>query len=434
MINSGPDHRLFNSRLPTVSGGKSTVEQRERSRRPTLGAVVMVSLMVMLGGLLPANAATAGKPNANQLFARRLWKQFEAANPTGNLVISPYSIAEAFSMLSVGAKGRTATQLNTALVGKGNTVAHEDRGQTRSSIGKESIPSGGTRTRIANSLWVDQGYPLTPSFSSSVTRDYDAKTAEVEFDQSQAAADQINDWIAKATEQQIKDLLPADVLNPFTRAVLVNAIYFQGKWSRQFSAGMPADFKVSAKRSVPVDMMRGGQGSVLFSKSAIEIQVSYTSDVVMRLRMPRTVSRASLQSAMVSLIGPPPRRGVCPNLQVSMPKWDVRTTTDLVSLMPKLGVNDVFDASQSDLSGISPTAELERLVISKALHEATITVDEEGTTAAAATALITEALSGPAFVETCPTSVTVDRPFVYVLQHVGTGEVLFAGRVTDPSQ
>jgi serpin B len=211
-------------------------------------------------------------------------------------------------------------------------------------------------------------------------------------------------------------------------------VYFQGKWLNPFSTAVPAKFKPTSTRSVMVDMMSGGQGDVSLQRSATEIEVPYTSGVVMRIHMPKRTSRSSLQSSMVSLLSPKPPAVVCPKVALRMPKWNVRTPADLVPLMKQLGVVDVFDPLLSDLTGVSPAAAVEGLFISGAVHEATITVDEQGTTAAAATIIIEEAESAAIAPKSCPKSVTVDRPFVYVLQHVSTGEVIFTGRVTDPSQ
>ena len=352
-----------------------------------------------------------------------------------NIVISPYSVAEALSFLRGGARGATAAQLDAVLQGVGRNVDPAARAALRVALLKVFAPDIGMSVKIANSLWTAPQYPLTVAFADLATNAYAAKSASVDFGDSIASAGVINAWVKGATDGQITNLIPPSTLDALVRAVLVNAVSFHGKWLDAFdkAATAPAPFRLQSGRSVVVPTMHGS-AAFTPSDALTTITLPYVSDYVMRIAVPTQSTVAGLDSAMADLARPRTRtdREACGSGRLTIPRWATRSSFDLLQPLKGLGINDVFDGRRSDLTGISPAAGADRLYVSAALHQATVTVDEDGTVAAAATALVARATSAEPNFGNCPDSVTVDRPFVYVIRHVATGQILFAGRVVDP--
>lgn len=381
--------------------------------------------------------AVAAKLSPTDAFELALYRKLVATvGENENFVASPYSITEALAMLRGGARGSTAQQLDAVTSG-GVAVDHQKRKQLRELLLNESPNATGTYVHIANSLWTKPGYPLTPEFSGLVQSTYKAKVAPANFETDPVgSAKQINDWISEVTEKQITSAVEPVALVPETRAVLVNAVLFHGKWLTQFIKGQTTNssFGVEAKRVETATMH--GRSMARIDAGQTDASLFYTGPYRMRIIMPKVSTMATLDAASAALYsGPwqPNPKSDCKDVPTSLPKWNVATSLDLNESIIALGVSDLF-AKKADLTGISPNAALEGLFISKALQKATIAVDEEGTIAAAATIAIAIPASGSPPVANCPKEVTFNRPFAYAIQHYQTGQVLFIGRVMDPSK
>jgi serpin B len=385
-----------------------------------------------------AKSAKNPKLSPTDVFELGLYRSMaKTVAPNENVILSPYSVTEALAMIRGGARGKTAAEIDSAIVGKGASIDPMQRKGLRANLLAESIPNSGTYIRVANSAWLVTDYPLDPSFSTLVNGPYAAKTASLNFaTDPEGSAKQINAWVSDATEKQIEELVDAKVFNELTRLVLVNAVLFHGKWFHPFDAAATAKkpFLVGGNKT-QVDTMVG-TANVTVTKTQVTVELFYTGDYRMRIIMPKTTSPVALDSAMASLFTGPrkPKSGeACGNIGLHIPKWRATSSfLNLKSSLGSLGVNELFNP-QADLTGVSPKAAIEGLYVSAAVHKATITVDEKGTTAAAATAEIFEAASAPLREPDCPTEVSVDRPFVYVIQHISTGQVLFAGRLMNPA-
>ena len=375
--------------------------------------------------------------SASDTFSLRLYKTLaKGSAPTDNVILSPYSIAEALSMVRGGAAGNTAKELDSALNG-GAAVDPTSRKNRRQDLLRELVGGSGTYVRIGNSLWLQNGFPLVPAFEQLAKVPYAAKVEALNLNtDGEGSAKKINSWISETTEKEIEQLVAAKDFNELSRAVLVNAVLFHGKWFRPFDKTLtaPAPFSVGGK-PVNVPTMHG-VGDVTPSKTATIVSIPYTGAYWMRISVPADGTAPSVDSAIDELFTGPvdfSRPVPCPKIKVTLPKWKTETKFELIDPLKSLGINDLFETGRADLSGISPQAMADGLYIAKAIHKATVTVDEEGTVAAAATAIFAEAASGPIRAETCPTEFRVNRPFAYVIQHYSTGEILFAGRVLNPS-
>ena len=241
----------------------------------------------------------------------------------------------------------------------------------------------------------------------------------------------INDWVSEETEERIQDLIPEGVIDTLTRLVLANAIYFKASWSEQFEEGdtRPQDFHLLDGSVVSVPMMHQSATFRYGESQGVQaVELPYVGDqVAMLILMPQSGGFENFESSLTpevlqSLIASMEPR----QLALGMPKYEIRSSFGLVPALADLGMSTAF-GSEADFSGIDGTRDL---YISDVVHQAFVAVDEAGTEAAAATAVIIGVTSMPV----APFELTLDRPFVFLLRDVQTGAILFAGRLVNPAE
>jgi serpin B len=370
---------------------------------------------------------------SNNRFATDLYGRL-SAKESGNLFFSPYSISTALAMTSVGAEGQTKTQMAETL----RFSIPEPRLHTAfASLRQTSQPrdsTAGYQLRIANRLWGQQGYHFIPAFQQTVRTNYGADLAPVDFArQTEAARRTINAWVEKETEQKIQDLIAPGVLDPMTRLVLTNAIYFKGAWTDEFkkAATQDAPFK-SAGQQVMVPMMHQTDG---FKYAAVDdlqiLELPYGKD--------RQVSMVVLLPKMVDGLAQIEKKLTSENLQtwlaglrkqevrVFLPRFKMTSQFQLKSVLQSMGMTLAFTPGEADFSGISTE---EELFISAVIHKAFVDVNEEGTEAAAATGVLIAPTSAPSRQE--PVVFRADHPFVFLIRDNRSGSVLFLGRLMNP--
>jgi serpin B len=401
-------------------------------------------ILVTIGGALvstlftsPATSASAAaaKPTGNATFSLNLYRALGKSNPTPNLIESPYSVAEALSMLAAGTAGRSKEQLDSALAGSGKSIDPVRRAALRSALTSANAYGLGTEVLISNELWVATAYPINDPYRAELAQHYSAKGVSVPFaENTQAAIDAINTWASTSTKGLIPSVVSPDSIKSHTRAVLTNAIYFEGTWARQFApqATANARFTLKGGRKLSVPTMRSTTG-VGYGPNTKIVSLGFTAGYTMDILAPAKTTEKSLDNAMATLHSPESaRKSVqCLDVAVSLPKWSATSTLDqLPDALKSLGVTDVFDGQRADLS---PMSSAEQLYVSDVVQVATINVDEKGTKAAAVTAIVASPVSSPPPNDRrCPSSIAIDRPFAYVIRH-HSGEIIFAGRVDDPS-
>ena len=285
---------------------------------------------------------------------------------------------------------------------------------------------------MANSLWVVPLYPLTESFTRTAMDDYGAASRSLEREP-QESAKAINDWISEVTKGEITAPVSPEALGPLTRAVLVNAVYFHGRWVFAFSKELtrPAPFRGRGGGALPADFMHGEAKVRLRGAGRLAV-IPYMGGWQMEVELPAKATAAGLEAAMADLHRDD-KGTVCEDTPIALPKWKTTSQLELIDTMKRLGVRDVFDSARSDLTGISPRAAADRLFVSSAVRDAVIEVDEEGTKAAASTVIVEQTVSAPSRAPECPALLSFDRPFAYVIRHSQTGEILFSGTVLNPS-
>ena len=355
----------------------------------------------------------------------------------GNLFFSPYSISTALAMTYAGAAGETAGQmadvLHFTLPAEGLHPAFNAYALDLEARAEQETDGTPFELSIANSLWGQQGFPFLPAFLDVLAENYGAGMRLVDYgNDPEGARKAINAWVSDETRDRIKDLIPQGAVDVMTRLVLANAIYFKAGWLNPFdeSATAPESFHRLDGSTVDVPMMHL---SDTFGYAAADgymaIELPYRSgNASMLIVLPdegrfEAVEQEMSAKAVGDLAGSLTHGLV----NLSLPKFTYESEFSLNAALIALGMPDAFDPSRADFSGMDGARDL---YISDVLHKAFVSVDEQGTEAAAATAVIMEVTSAPVGE---PISFTVDRPFLYMIRDQQTGTLLFLGRVVDPS-
>jgi serine protease inhibitor len=373
--------------------------------------------LVRAAGDPQAAAAVAGRLGS---FAARLYPELPG---TGNLVFSPYSIAVALGMTLNGAAGTTAAEMRHVLGVDDIGVFNEGMNSLTQRL--EGLAGEKLTLATANSLWGQADTAWRGPFLDVLARDYGTGMRQVDFKTaSEAVRSAINAWTADQTHDKIPEIVPQGVLDAMTRLVLVNAIYVKAAWQHPFEKGATgvAPFHLSDGSTVAAPMMRMADGSFARGEGSgfQSIRLPYDgSALAMTVVLPdpgATANGGMLEEALTA----PARDSV----GVELPRWTFRLQTRLVDVLSTLGMPTAF-SDRADFSGMT---EQEPLQIADVLHEAFIAVDENGTEAAAATAVVMRTTS----LRLNPVVVTVDRPFLFVIHDVQDKTPLFVGRVDNP--
>ena len=288
---------------------------------------------------------------------------------------------------------------------------------------------------VANALWGQKGYPFVPAYRALVRDAFGAELTDVDFAQGGAVRKQINDWVLARTNQKIKDLIPEGMPTPDTRLALVNAIHFLAQWDEAFEprATEPRDFTNDKGEKVKVQMMRRTDHYRTFEDGdARVLAIPYKGRAAeMLLVLPKDPAGLdALEKGLTPerVTGWGTRQGVA-KARLELPRFKFEAPTDLGALLAQMGMPAAFSAATADFRGMADVPG-EPLFIGAVLHKAFIAVDEKGTEAAAATALLMRAGSAPRPEEPIP--FVCDRPFLFFLRHASTGALLFAGRLAAP--
>jgi serpin B len=373
---------------------------------------------------------------ANRAFALDLYHMLKDSGPD-NLLYSPHSISVALAMTYAGARGETEAQMAKALrftldqerlhpAFNGLDLLLESRGE-----GAEGQDGEGFRLHVVNALWGQKGYGFEDAFLDDLAQNYGAGLRLVDYRKAtEAARKVINAWVSEQTEERIQDLIPAGALDADTRLVLTNAIYFNAAWMIPFAESRTADapfFRLDGSQvTVPMMGQQESLGHVVGDGyQAIDLLYS-GGELSMTILLPDEGHfegfEASLDADQLEAIFESLRRQ---EVALTMPKFEFESEFSLPDALRQLGMVDAF-TSDADFSGMTGNRDLS---ISDVLHKAFVSVDENGTEAAAATAVIMKLTAAPAM----PIEVNVDRPFVFLIRDIETGTVLFVGRVLDPS-
>jgi len=409
-------------------------EKRNGGLTMTEGDLRLVSADVPRGTGLPE--AVPDVVSALRRLAGGLYGEL-AAKP-GNLALSPYSIGVALAMTANGAGGATAQEMR-AVLGAGDLARHNAglNALTRSLealAGTQERGDGSTAEialDAANQLFGQHDTPWTEAFLEVLAREYGAGLRTVDFEAATAKARElINAWTAGQTHDRIPEIIPDGVLDALTRLVLVNAIYLKAPWETPFEKhltsarpfhGLDGTVDVPTMGGSPDAMLAEGDGW----RSA---RILYAGrQLAMTIVLPDSGRLADVEAAVVGGDLDGMLNGTTGALlDLRLPRWTFRTEAPLRDVLSALGMPTAFDEVHADF--LAMTDDDLQLFISAVLHQAFIAVNEEGTEAAAATAVVMTETSAPMLEE-----FHVDRPFLFVIHDVAHGTPLFLGRVTDPA-
>jgi serpin B len=373
----------------------------------------------------------------NSAFALDFYKAVRGQD--GNLVFSPYSLSLALAMTYAGAAGDTQAQMAKVM----QFTLPQDRLHpafnaldiqlTRSE--ESTDDSQPFQMNIANSLWGQQGYPFLQGFLDRLALNYGAGLRLLDFkEEPESARLAINQWVSQQTKEKIKDLIPQGAIDDLTRLVLANAIYFKADWSYPFQKEYTKD--------QPFYKLDGSQVSVAMMTFLLPKEIPYVAGEGFQTI---ELSYAGDTASMVILV---PNAGTFPQFEAGLnfhqldqiirslelrtvalvlPKFKYEAKFEVKNILEGMGMTDAFDPDRADFSGMDGSRTLS---IRQVFHKAFVSVDEKGTEAAAASAV----LVAPTALLQPDIQLTVNRPFIFIIRDKPSGAFLFIGRVVNPAQ
>jgi len=367
--------------------------------------------------------------DGNNAFALDLYSQLKEKD--GNLFFSPYSISTALAMTYAGARGNTEKEMADVL------HFNLSQGPLHLSFSKltQNIDSIGDKEdcelNIANSLWFQEGYDFLDEYERVIADDYGANINQVDFKgSSELVRLVINSWVEEETKQKIKDLIAEGILSPLTRLVLANAIYFKGKWASQFEkrATLDTHFTLESGDKVTTPTMRQTADFSYAEEDTLKIlEIPYVGDdISMVVFLPndaggiKKLEKNFTQDNINLWLRKLHKREVV----LALPRFKMTSSFSLKKTLYSMGMIDAFLPDMADFSGMTGKNDL---LIGAVLHKAFVEVNEEGTEAAAATAVIMREKG-----TSKPTPFIVDHPFIFIIRDMHSNSILFCGRVLDP--
>ncbi|MGD0389171.1 MAG: serpin family protein [Tepidisphaeraceae bacterium] len=397
----------------------------------------IVLLGMALLACLPAGAARADQAPATEQsvtadaanhFAMDLYAGLSSAQ--GNLFCSPLSVYGALMMTSAGARADTAAQMSAVL--------HAPPGDAHAAVGRllAQLQSADAdfQLHIASALWAQIGFKCLPAFQNLLSSDYRCDYFNVDYSNPIVAGRSINDWVARQTSGKIAELFPPGTLPAGAKLVLTNAIYFHADWESPFSpeASAPRNFHVpnQANAQPRMSMCQLGVFPLMRGDQFDALELPYLGDDVgMLILLPNSADGIkALESRFSDKLLKEVTNALRPQfVQVTIPKFTFAEQSSLPRVLAAMGMRNAFSAGEADFSAIDGRADL---FLADVRHKAYVSVDEQGTEAAAATGIVAMPTAIP--VRKVPFTFTADHPFLFLILDHRSGAVLFVGRVWDP--
>jgi len=368
--------------------------------------------------------------NANNKFAFDLYSQLDKSE-NGNLFYSPYSISAALAMTYEGAEGKTAEEMKSVFHFPESNILRPNFAAIYNDINK-GVEDYELKT--GNALWVQQDFPFLADYKNRVEKYFGGKAANLDFvKETEKSRQTINSFIGEQTNNKIKDLIPTGFLNAMTRLVLTNAIYFKGTWQWEFDTSDTRDseFKITPTNIVKTPMMNMDPDKVSFNYADTGdlqiLELPYKGDEISMLVLLPSENLDAIENTLTAekLNEYKSKMKETKLDSISLPKFEFDTKYFMNDVLSALGMPTAFSES-ADFSGMTGKKDL---FISFVIHQAYVKVDEKGTEAAAATAV------GMELTAVMPRNVfRADHPFIFLIQDEGTGNILFFGRMVDPTK
>ncbi len=382
----------------------------------------------------PADEALLFEGNSS--FAFDLYQALREKD--GNLFYSPHSISLALAMTYAGARGETAQQMTDTLhFNLSQDNLHPAFNNLDIELGKQGQSAQGKddegfRLNIVNAIWGQKDYSFLPAFLDVLAENYGAGLRTIDFvKETEKSRVTINDWVSDQTEGRIEDLIPQGAIDVLTRLVLTNAIYFNAAWQYPFNEDMTEDgsFYLLDGRQVTVPMMKQTESFGYTEGEGFQaVELRYDGgELSMVILLPEAGQFESFEESLqAQRVGDIIKGIQHTRATLTMPQFEFDSDFSLKDTLAGMGMPVAF-TENADFSGMTGKREL---LISDVIHKAFVSVDEAGTEAAAATAVIVGLTSAPI---DPPMEVTIDRPFIFLIRDIDTGAILFVGRVLNPT-
>ena len=364
-------------------------------------------------------------------FVFAFYSEIAENDEKSNIFFSPLSISTAFSMAYEGAKEKTAAEIQQVFGFESNDAKRQKA--ISELLSRFDHKDGWYNLQVANALWIKEGYKIKQNYIDTAKTHYSSTADNVDF-VTDDGINKINSWVKEKTNDKIENILAPGSTDDSTRMVITNAVYFKGKWSSEFNPRNTSEkpFWTDKGNSVIIPMMKQPVDIYNYAKTENiqALELNYLGgDISMVVLLPK--DRDGIQS-LEQLMDKKKFDAIKDSmtrqpLTVKIPKFEFETEYNLKSPLRSLGVHDAFDKNNADFQGITD----EQIYLDRAAHKAFVNVNEEGTEAAAITALVARATSGP---PEPMAEFVADHPFMFVIQEKETGEILFIGRVMDPTR
>jgi len=435
--------------------------------------IISLAACMVMQSLSIAKSQEIPMMEANTKFGLDLYAQLDAENKGKNLFFSPYSVSNALAMTAEGARGKTALEMGTVL-GLPEGAMNADGGDDTLNLdafhkGLRTLNNHLNREdkayalRTANALWGEKSYPFNDAYLQKLSDFYgtDAIGSANFVTDWEAERKRINLWVEDRTEERIKDLLPRGIINRETRMVLVNAIYFKADWAAQFKASLTkeGEFATGGGETITTELMNAramsgaryaafnADGSVFITSTvAGSVGGEYPgADGFAIAELPYKGKELSMvmiapnsADGLAAIEGKLDSKNLAAwlsklrmrKLHVTMPKFKSETSYTMNEPLKKMGMPTAFKEGKANFNGMRAGESTAELRISKVVHKAFVEVNEEGTEAAAATAvtMIPDSAQAIPFIP----HFRADKPFIYMIRDNASGSILFLGRMNNP--
>jgi serpin B len=367
--------------------------------------------------------------NSINIFAFKTYSIL--SNESGNLFFSPFSVHAALSMMAEGANGSTLEEMDNALALSTDSSTRQQGYEEL--MNNLNAKNSNYNLSIANAIWIEKTYSVKPEFSDILSTYYDTTAFRADFaNNPDAERMNINRWVEGKTNNKILNLIPEGNVDSLTRLVIADAIYFKGKWAQIFEKQntKEAPFFVSSSMNVTVPLMYQSAWTGYYSDNEVKaLEMDYEGyNLSMLILLPDSNhSLSEVESELSSdQINSIRSQIVNTEVHIWIPRFSITRFEKMRDLLIELGMASAFDSSTADFAGINSAKEL---FISDVFHKTFINVNEFGTEAAAATAVIFAGAAPPMYVK----EFRADHPFLFFIMDKQSGAILFMGRVVDPS-
>ncbi|XP_075896624.1 plasminogen activator inhibitor 1 [Nelusetta ayraudi] len=364
-------------------------------------------------------------------FGLQVFSQLARSSAQTNVVLSPYGVASVLAMAQLGAAGKTRRALTSAA---GFSLL--DRGASRQQRLLQRDVSSEDGVEVASGVMVERKMSLEKGYRRALAKAFQTHPHQVDFTRPEKAVAVINSWVSDHTAGAIPEFLEPGSLTDETRLVLLNALHFKALWKVPFDPKLTQErmFHCANGSSVPVHMMRltnrfnYGEFVTAEGLDYDVMEVPYEGDSLSMLLVSPIEAEVPLSMLLEEFTSQRIQqwRGEMRNVrrQLAMPRFSLDSEVNLKPTLVGMGLGDMFNLATADFTRITTD---ERLCVSKVMQKVKIEVNEQGTKGAAATAAVM-------FSRMAVEEITLDRPFLFFIQHKPTGTLLFTGQFNHPQQ